>query len=190
MTQPNSVVGRVARQSSNASVALLNQRVGRVVLTRPDLCDPGYLYWYLFDPETRFKIASMAHGAASQANVSPSQVSSLRVPLPPLAEQQRIGAILSAYEDLLAANSRRIEILEEMASRVYEQWFIQFRFPGSAECAPTNFGCVPNGWEIRQATEILDFVKGVEPGRNAYFTSETGDTVPFLRVGDLSKPVR
>ncbi len=44
--------------------------------------------------------------------------------------QRRIASILSAYDDLIENNTRRIAILEEMARRIYEQWFVRFRFPG------------------------------------------------------------
>jgi len=49
--------------------------------------------------------------------------------LPPLAVQSQIAAILSAYDDLIENNTRRIEILEEMARRLYEEWFVHYRFP-------------------------------------------------------------
>lgn len=44
--------------------------------------------------------------------------------------QRKIAAILSAYDDLIENNTRRIEILEEMARNLYREWFVNFRFPG------------------------------------------------------------
>ncbi len=52
-------------------------------------------------------------------------------PLAPLLTQRRIGAILSAYDDLIENNTRRIAILEEMARRLYEEWFVHFRSPNT-----------------------------------------------------------
>jgi type I restriction enzyme, S subunit len=49
---------------------------------------------------------------------------------PPLGTQRRIASILSAYDDLIENNTRRIAILEEMAQAIYREWFVDFRFPG------------------------------------------------------------
>ncbi len=52
------------------------------------------------------------------------------IALPPLAIQRKIAAILSAYDDLIENNNRRIKLLEEMAQRIYREWFVDFRYPG------------------------------------------------------------
>jgi type I restriction enzyme S subunit len=65
-----------------------------------------------------------------------------------MAEQRRIAAILSAYDDLIENNTRRISILEEMARRTYEEWFVRFRFPGheGVRMIESELGLVPEGW--------------------------------------------
>ncbi len=45
--------------------------------------------------------------------------------------QRKIAAILSAYDDLIENNNRRIKLLEEMAQRIYREWFVDFRYPGT-----------------------------------------------------------
>jgi len=52
------------------------------------------------------------------------------VPVPPLPIQQKIAAILSAYDDLIENNKRRIALLEKMAEEIYREWFVRMRFPG------------------------------------------------------------
>ena len=61
---------------------------------------------------------------------------------------------LSAFDDLIENNRRRIEILEEMARLLYREWFVRFRFPGhqDIELVDTDFGHVPKGW----TTSCLD----------------------------------
>ena len=119
INQPNSVVGRVARYNRRLPKALLNQRAGKVLVMEPDKCDPGFLYYHLYEEKIRREIAAFAHGAANQANVSPGQIESLCISLPPLPTQQKIAAILSAYDDLIENNLRRITILETMAQNLY-----------------------------------------------------------------------
>lgn len=73
----------------------------------------------------------------------------VRLPSPPL--QRRIASILSAYDDLIEVNQRRIAILEDMARRLFDEWFVRFRYPGH-EAVPlvaTELGMVPEGWSVR-----------------------------------------
>jgi len=162
ITQPNSVVGRVARQSRSAPLCLLNQRVGKVIIKHPHICDKTFVYYALFRCETRKILASMGHGAASQANVSPSQVESLEIPNLPVEHQRRIAAVLSAYDDLVENNTRRIQILEEMARRIYEEWFVRFRFPEhqTVRMVETELGPIPEGWKLKRLGEVLELVYG------------------------------
>ena len=45
-------------------------------------------------------------------------------------QKTRIADILSAYDDLIENNRRRIALLEEAARLLYREWFVHFRFPG------------------------------------------------------------
>jgi type I restriction enzyme S subunit len=84
-----------------------------------------------------------------------------KIRLPPLATQRLIASILSAYDDLIENNTRRIAILEEMARRIYEEWFVRFRFPGheSVRMVESTLGLVPEGWEIRPLGMLVDEVR-------------------------------
>lgn len=119
ISQPNSVVGRVARHSNSHPICLLNQRAGKLIVRDGSRCDLGFLFYALSEKETVRAIAMKAHGAANQANVSPTQVESIKIPLPPLPIQRRIAGILSAYDELIENSQQRIKILEAMARTVY-----------------------------------------------------------------------
>ena len=77
-------------------------------------------------------------------------------PSPPV--QRRIAGILSAYDDLIENSQRRIKILEEMARRLYREWFVHFRFPGHEDCrlVESPLGEIPEGWEVKGLGEIAD----------------------------------
>jgi type I restriction enzyme, S subunit len=82
--------------------------------------------------------------------------------LPSLPIQERIVAILSAYDDLIENNQRRIRLLEEMAATVYREWFMHFRFPGH-EAVPMIDG-IPAGWERKELGDIAqENRRGVNP---------------------------
>ena len=75
---------------------------------------------------------------------------------PPLPTQRKIAGILSAYDDLIENNTRRIKILEEMARTIYREWFVEFRAPGvklrkatPEEKKVTGKDVFPVGWEMK-----------------------------------------
>ena len=154
LTQPNSVVGRIALYR-HSFTSLLNQRAGKVI---PDikLVDPLYLYAFLSQDSVKETIAKKARGAANQANISPGDVEDTEILLPPLPTQRRIASILSSYDDLIENNSRRIKILEETAQRTYEEWFVKFRVNGEQLIIDEKTG-LPEGWEKKKITDFISF---------------------------------
>lgn len=152
LTQPNSVVGRIAMYK-HSFPALLNQRAGKVL---PDskLIDPHFLYSFLSQDSIKETIALKARGAANQANISPSDVEDTDILLPPLPTQRRISYILSAYDDLIENNLKRIKLLEEIAQRTYEEWFVKFRVNGKQLEAEKGTG-LPKGWERKKLVDCI-----------------------------------
>ena len=76
---------------------------------------------------------------------------------PPLPTQRKIAAILSAYDDLIENNLRRIKILEEMAQNLYAEWFVKFCFPGheKVKMVDSPLGRIPERWEIKRVKDIV-----------------------------------
>ncbi|GAA5477202.1 hypothetical protein Hhel01_00681 [Haloferula helveola] len=103
--------------------------------------------------------------------------------VPDLPTQRRIAGILSAYDDLIENNLRRIRILEEMAQSLYREWFVHFRFPGH-ECVPlvdSPLGPIPEGWEVKS---LADLCESVDYGYTASASSEQIGP-KFLRITDI-----
>ena len=75
----------------------------------------------------------------------------LPVRIPPHWAQEKIASILSAYDDLIENNTRRIKILEQMAQMLYREWFVNFRFPGheKVKIVESELGLIPEGWTVR-----------------------------------------
>lgn len=126
------------------------------MLADPQKCDPKFLMYSLvyFKPA----ILKLAISGA-QRNLNGKSIRQFAIGAPPVKVQQRIASILSAYDDLIESNTRRIEILEEMARRIYEEWFVRFRFPGheGVRMVESELGLVPEGWGVtalRQLAEV------------------------------------
>ena len=111
--------------------------------------------------------------------------------IPQYQTQKKIGKLLSEFDKLIENNTRHIQVLEEVAQLIYREWFVHYRFPGHENVrmvdTGTDFGEIPEGWEIRELSEFMDFVRGVEPGSKNYENEYIAGYIPFLRVGDLGK---
>lgn len=119
ITLPSSVVGRVARYRHETN-SYLNQRAGKFINIDDERCHKDYLFYFLLQKETLTKIANKAQGAANQANISPGDVEGVEINLPPLPTQRKIASTLSAYDDLIENNLKRIKLLEEKAFLRYK----------------------------------------------------------------------
>ncbi len=98
---------------------------------------------------------------------------------PPIPIQRKIAAILSAYDDLIENNTRRIKILEDIAQTLYREWFVHFRFPGHEDVplVESPLGPIPHGWEVKQLGEMCHVLMGLSP--KSEFYNETGEGLPF-----------
>jgi type I restriction enzyme S subunit len=92
-------------------------------------------------------LRSISTGAATKF-LTLSLLKEIRISLPSLREQGHIASVLAAYDDLIANNTRRIAILEEMAQRIYEEWFVRLRILGCRDSrkAALEIGALPVGW--------------------------------------------
>ena len=142
-----------------------------------------YLY-YMLKYQVRY-LRSVANGAVFDTIVVKT-FDRMKASVPDLPTQARIADILSAYDDLIENNNRRIALLEKAAQELYREWFVRFRFPGH-ETAKFENG-LPEGWEyIRfgKAIEIIDGDRGANYPKQEEFY-ETGECL-FLNAGNVTK---
>jgi len=141
-----------------------------------------YLYYWLLSPLGKAELKKCVIGS-SQPAYTIVLLKEMEIDCPPLQIQHQITEILSAYDDLIENNTRRIEILEEMARRLYEEWFVQFRFPGheGVELKESELGLIPDGWKVlalETAVEINPKTKVERDGEKVFVPmgalSETG----------------
>ncbi|MEK9843966.1 restriction endonuclease subunit S [Thalassospira sp.] len=133
----------------------------------PSKIDPRYLYYVVLSPAFQSSIKNKRSGSA-QPFVGLDTLRQQQISIHEcLTTQRRIASILSAYDDLIENNTRRIAILEEMARRLYEEWFVHFRFPGHEDAAfiETEDGRVPEGWEYKPLGELYKTSSGGTPNR-------------------------
>lgn len=101
--------------------------------------------------------------------------------------QQRIAKVLSNYDNLIENNNKRIKILEEMAQKIYKEWFVDFNYPGheTATFKDTELGKIPNDWEITKIGSEFETVLGGTPSRNNL--EYWGGKIPWLSSGKTNE---
>jgi type I restriction enzyme S subunit len=134
-----------------------------LIRTDKKYTDQRYIYYYLKGNEKYIK--QFAIGTAA-TTITKESVRNLEILLPPLPSQRKIAGILSAYDELIENNRRRIEILEEMARSIYREWFVNFRFPGheQVQMVDSELGPIPEGWEPVKLGDIAqDIRRSINP---------------------------
>lgn len=126
----------------------------RTALIRPDpsQIDHRFLFYYFFSPRWRAQIEANTLTGATVDRIPLTTFPEFEVWVPELQEQKRIAEVLSAYDDLIATNQRRIALLEDAARRIYREWFVHLRFPGH-ESLKVKDG-VPEGWKQKPLGDI------------------------------------
>ena len=98
------------------------------IRTNPALLDSKYLFYDLTSRYNELRLLS--DSSSSRGSLTVKTFEDLNINIPTLKIQQKIAKILSNYDDLIENNNRRIKILEEMAQKIYKEWFVDFKFPG------------------------------------------------------------
>ena len=136
---------------------LHNQRIGLIQNLDERKLNKGYLYRLFNTPQVRGQIRATASGTKVK-HTAPKRIYAIRVEAPPVAIQRKICDILSAYDDLIQNNRRRIALLEEAARLLCREWFVHFRFPGHEHVKITDG--LPEGWERRTFGQIAELKYG------------------------------
>lgn len=141
---------------------------------------PEYLYHYMDLPEVAGWLEQHAVGT-TMLNLSAGIVADLPVRYPDVPVQRRIADILSAYDDLIENNRRRMALLEKAAQMVYQEWFVRLRFPGHQKTQIVDG--VPEGWERKSVKDIGEVVTGKTPSTAQ--SVNYGGSIPFVKTPDM-----
>ena len=109
------------------------------------------------------------------------------ISLPPLDDQKRIVWALGAYDDLVENNTRRIQILEEMAQKIHREWFVEFRYPGheNVPLVESELGPMPEDWRVSTLGEVcLKVQAGGTPSRKEP-SFWNGGHLDWYKTGEL-----
>ena len=160
--------GKIARCKHTSNEPCFGSTEFFIFRGKPNVSDSTYVFYLALSPMIRELAVKSMTGASGRQRAMLSSVEDICVPVLPLSRQRKIAAVLSAYDDLIENNTRRIKILEDMAQTLYQEWFVHFRFPGheNVPMIESPLGLIPRGWEIREFGDIVENVKEkMKPGK-------------------------
>lgn len=138
--------------------------------------NPRYIYYFLKTLGLeRFDVGN------SNPTLNRNHIHDMVIKIPSKDIQQKIVEILTPYDDLIENNRRRIQLLEEAARLLYQEWFVRLRFPGHEHTKIVDG--VPEGWITTKIGDIGDIITGKTPSTKKH--ENYGDDIPFIKTPDM-----
>ena len=165
--QPNDVllnitgdsVARCSIVNDSYLPARVNQHVA-IIRTDQEMLSPDFLMFYLVSPYMQAKLLSWAGTGGTRKALTKGMIENFEVPVPPIEVQLEIANILKKYNDLIENNRCRIQLLEESARLLYQEWFVHLRFPGHEHVKIVDG--VPEGWSKEPLENLLVLQRGFD----------------------------
>ena len=128
--------------------------------TNPEKLRNRYLMYAFREELFQKTIISLAQ-QATRPYIGITAQRRLKIRWKPIDQQDRVVEILSAYDDLIENNRRRIQLLEQAVRLLYKEWFVHLRFPGHEHTQIING--VPEGWEKKRIAKVSETIGGGTP---------------------------
>lgn len=166
-------LGEVAILRNDERIALAQRII--LLRARKGTVNPEFLFYALQSDYGQGALKARASGT-TVLGIKQSELRQVRIPIYPIAFQQRIAAILSAYDELIENCQRRIKVLEQMARGLFREWFVNFRFPNGAKTpiVDSPLGNIPKGWVVKPLDAVChsildgDWIETKDQGGNDY----------------------
>ncbi len=140
---------------------------------------PKYVYYFL----QTMKLESFNCGAGVPT-LNQNHLHKIKIRVHKKEEQPVIASILSAYDELIENNSRRIAILEQTTEQIYKEWFVRMRFPGYDN---TEFEKgVPKDWTMQPLHDIAE----ITSSKRIFLSDYVKEGIPFYRGKEISMKSR
>ena len=148
-------------------------------------CYPKFIYYQLRSEHIGRWLEKVSIGA-TMPSLNTGLLSGIEMVLPPIEIQKQIAGILSVYDDLIKNNQKQIKLLEEVARRLYKEWFVDLRFPGHENTKIVDG--VPEGWSVYPFSSKVDIMSGGTPktsipdyynGKIPFYTPKDSDGAFF-----------
>lgn len=145
-----------------------------------------FVYHVLKSDEILDKLQIIAEARSGTfPQITFSELSRLKILLPPIPEQKAIAATLSCLDDKIELNNRINKTLEEMAQAIFKSWFVDFEPFQDGEFEDSELGPIPKGWRVGTLSDLGEVIGGSTPSKaRADYYSDEG--VAWITPKDLS----
>ena len=154
----------------------------RLRIKSQDVCE-RYLSHYLKTQAHQDWMQALCSFGATMSSLNQDIVRRISFPAPRIEAQKKIAATLTAYDELIENNQRRIALLEKMAEEIYREWFVRLRFPGHDKVKIVKG--VPEGWKSVKLENAFEFTGGGTPTKEVSRYWDSGD-VNWFTPSDIT----
>jgi len=154
---------------------------------------PKYLYYISISDELRNTVIKSMTGTSGRQRAQKESVLDFEIELPSISIQKKVLSILDSIDSKIEVNNQIISNLEELASTLFKQWFVDFEFPdengnpyksSGGKMVDSELGKIPEGWEVTNLEEIsIDIITGKTP--NTKQKENYGEDIPFIKIPDM-----
>lgn len=170
-TSIGNTIGKCAIASTEC---LTNQQINSVISNSEN--DNRFIYYLLCNNVEQVRILG---GGSATPIVKKTTFENIQFRIPKLSVQQRIASILTAYDDLIENNLRRIKLLEDSARQLYKEWFVRLRFPGYEHTKIVKG--VPDGWEKKILGDLCEEI------RDTVFPEDVEPDTPYIGLEHMPR---
>ena len=149
---------------------------------KENISDNDFIYYLSKTDWFRQNAVNSMVGASGRQRADAKFVGKTKLLVPPLPTQRKIAKILSAYDDLIENNLKRIKLLEEMAQKTYEEWFIRFKFPGHETAKFDMETGLPEGWKYVKLGEEIEILSS----KRIFLSEYVSNGIPFYRGKEIT----
>ncbi|MFA7201626.1 MAG: restriction endonuclease subunit S [Candidatus Paceibacterota bacterium] len=177
----NGTIGNLAKYKNEKCI--LGKSVSYINIS--DGFDLNYFYYVLLDNRFKKHITNNASGSTIK-NVSLEQLRDYEINIPNLSIQKKISEILSAYDEKIENNNKIIKNLETTAQTIFNEWFVNFHFPGyeKVKMIDSEMGKIPEGWEMKKISRLATVTLGGTPSRDK--KEFWGGSIPWINSGEIN----
>ena len=177
--------GKIAQFVSASNKPAFGSTEFFVFRNRQGISDIGFVYYLCLTDTIRKPAERSMTGASGRQRANLESIKSLHLHVPDIRIQRKISSILSNYDNLIEINTCRIHLLEKMAKLIYDEWFVKFKFPEheKVRIIDSKYGKIPEGWEMKKLSEIIEFKKGKQARNILEKTNE--NSMPYILIDGI-----
>jgi type I restriction enzyme S subunit len=174
-------IGNLGRTGITKKISAFNQQINAIL--ENEYLIGKFIFYQAQSPSFKLQLESLS-AATTVAIVNKGKFETIKIAIPPLAEQQRIVAKI---EELFSELDKGIETLKtaQQQLKIYRQAVLKYAFEGKLTNPDVKEGELPEGWVISKSGDIMDFINSGSTPTSEYLSDNSGD-IPFLKVYNLN----